>query len=166
MGRGKIGPGEYRSFGYLTPGVDFPEREVVEDAELFPSRPVPLAPDEEERANQLAHDLVLVSLHEHLGSFPRNIAETPDYVRDGRVFTPFAALAKSDWDCVFDNLLDGICRIESKRGWKWTEVLHDLGMRLAGLAPLLREFGGEDIADRVEELAGKFSREAVQEPDS
>ncbi len=134
MGRGKIGPKGYRSFGYLTPGVDFPEREVVEDAGLFPSRPVPLAPDEEERADRLAHDLVLVSLHEHLGSFPRNIAETPDYVRDGRVFTPFAALAESDWDCVFDNLLDGICRIESKRGWKWTEVLHDLGMRLADIA--------------------------------
>jgi len=57
--------------------------------------------------------------------------------------------------------------------WEWIETIEPeslrkiiLGMRLAGLAPLLREFGGEDIADRVEELAGKFSREAVQEPDS
>ena len=77
---------------------------------------------------------MLISLHEHLGAFPRDIHGTPDYVRDGRVFTPFEALARSDWDCVFDNLLDGICRIESRSGWKWTEVLHDLGMRLADLA--------------------------------
>ncbi len=134
MGRGKVGPGGYRSFGYLTPGTDYQARELVEDAELFPAHPVPLSASEEERAERLAAELVLISLHEHLGSFPRSIADTPDYVRDGRVFTPFAALAESDWDCVFDNLLDGICRIQSQRGWKWNEVLHDLGMRLADIA--------------------------------
>jgi membrane dipeptidase len=31
-------------------------------------------------------------------------------------------------------MMDGICQIESKRGWKWTEVLHDVGMRLCDLA--------------------------------
>ena len=35
---------------------------------------------------------------------------------------------------VLDNLLDGICCIHSSRGWKWSEVLHDLGMRLCDLA--------------------------------
>jgi membrane dipeptidase len=35
---------------------------------------------------------------------------------------------------VFDNLLDGICTIESSSGWKWTEVLHDIGMRLYDIA--------------------------------
>ncbi len=134
MGKGKIGAGGYRSFGYLTPGEDYAPRELVEDADLFPAHPVPLAPDEEERAERLAAELVLISLHEHLGSFPKRIEETPEYVREGRVFTPFEALAQSDWDCVFDNLLDGICRIESRRGWKWNETLHDLGMRLADIA--------------------------------
>lgn len=133
MGRNKIGT-DYRSFGYLRAGEDYRERELADTADLFPAHPVPLSPEEEARAGRLARDLVLVSLHEHLGAFPLDIAETPDYVRDGRVFTPFAALAESDWDCVFDNLLDGICRIESRSGWKWNEVLHDLGMRLADLA--------------------------------
>ena len=133
MGRNKIGT-DYRSFGYLRAGEDYRERELADTAHLFPAHPVPLSPEEEARAGRLARDLVLVSLHEHLGAFPLDIAETPDYVRDGRVFTPFAALAESDWDCVFDNLLDGICRIESRSGWKWNEVLHDLGMRLADLA--------------------------------
>ncbi len=134
MGRGKRGAGGYRSFGYLTPGDDYAPRDLVWDENLFPAHPVPLSPEQEARADRLAEELILISLHEHLGSFPADIHQTPDYVREGRVFTPFEALARSDWDCVFDNLLDGICRIESRSGWKWNEVLHDLGMRLADLA--------------------------------
>ena len=134
MGRNKRGAAGYRSFGYLTPGEDYRPEDLVEDAELFPAHPVPLSAEEEARAERLAGELVLISLHEHLGSFPRDIHRTPAYVREGRVFTPFEALAGSDWDCVFDNLLDGICRIESRTGWKWNEVLHDLGMRLADIA--------------------------------
>lgn len=133
MGRNKKDAG-YRSFGYLRPGEDYRERELADRADLFPAHPVPLAPEEEARADRLAGELVLISLHEHLGAFPKDIAETPDYVRDGRVFTPFEALRDCEWDCIFDNLLDGICRIESRSGWKWNEVLHDLGMRLADIA--------------------------------
>jgi membrane dipeptidase len=48
--------------------------------------------------------------------------------------TAFRGLAASCWDAVFDNLMDGICTIESPGGWKWTEILHDLGMRLCDLA--------------------------------
>jgi membrane dipeptidase len=62
--------------------------------------------------------------------------------------TAFEGLADSWWDCVFDNLMDGICTIESKGGWKWTEVLHDLGMRLCDLAHqdfLIHATGVEDI---------------------
>ncbi|MXW37920.1 MAG: diguanylate cyclase, partial [Acidobacteria bacterium] len=134
MGRQKRGADGYRSFAYLTPGEDYAPQDLVDDAELFPAHPVPLSAEEEARAERLAGELVLISLHEHLGSFPRDIHRTPAYVREGRVFTPFEALAQSDWDCVFDNLLDGICRIESRTGWKWNEVLHDLGMRLADIA--------------------------------
>lgn len=133
MGKNKKDAG-YRSFGYLKPGEDYRERELADRADLFPAHPVPLTPEEEARADRLAGELVLISLHEHLGAFPKNIAETPDYVRDGRVFTPFEALRDCEWDCIFDNLLDGICRIESRSGWKWNEVLHDLGMRLADIA--------------------------------
>ena len=133
MGKNKKDAG-YRSFGYLRPGEDYRERELADRADLFPAHPVPLTPEEEARADRLAGELVLISLHEHLGAFPKDIAETPDYVRDGRVFTPFEALRDCEWDCIFDNLLDGICRIESRSGWKWNEVLHDLGMRLADIA--------------------------------
>jgi len=66
--------------------------------------------------------------------FPANAADTPAYVREGRMATAFEGLARGWWDAVFDNLLDGICTIESRSGWKWNDVLHDLGMRLCDLA--------------------------------
>ena len=77
---------------------------------------------------------VMVSLHEHLCVFPDDVRESPDYVREGRVFTAYEGIAASRWDCVFDNLLDGLCQINSRSGWKWEDVLHDLGMRLCDLA--------------------------------
>ena len=48
--------------------------------------------------------------------------------------TGFNGLAKGHWDCVFDNLMNGVCQIHSKGGWKWSEVTHDLGMRLCDIA--------------------------------
>ncbi len=134
MGRNKRGAGGYRSFDYLTPGRDFRERDLADRTDSLPQHPVRLPPADEARARRLAGELVLVSLHEHLIAVPEAIDETPASIREGRSFVPFDALADCEWDCVFDNLLDGICRIESRSGWKWTEVLHDLGMRLADLA--------------------------------
>lgn len=66
--------------------------------------------------------------------FPEDIRRTPEMVREGRQATAFQGLAHSHWDAVFDNLLDGICTMHSKGGWKWTEVLQDLGIRLCDLA--------------------------------
>ncbi len=40
---------------------------------------------------------------------------------------------KSYMDCVFDNMMDGSANITSKSGWKWTDVVHDIGMRLCDL---------------------------------
>ncbi len=95
---------------------------------------VPLTDEEEDRVGRLIRDNVLISLHEHLGVFPADIRESPAYTHEGRMATAFEGLAGAAWDAVFDNLMDGILNIESKTGWKWTEVLHDLGMRLCDLA--------------------------------
>ena len=48
--------------------------------------------------------------------------------------TAFEGLAHSCWDAVFDNLMDGIAQIHSKSGWKWDDVLTDLGHRLCDIA--------------------------------
>jgi membrane dipeptidase len=133
MGTGKQYSG-YRSYSYLDPGVDYRAFEMAAEIDRVPGAPVPLPPDLEPRADALARDLVMISLHEHVGVFPQAIEETPEYAREGRMVTAFEGLAQSAWDCVFDNLLDGICRIHSRSGWQWDDVLHDLGMRLCDLA--------------------------------
>lgn len=133
MGIGKQWSG-YRSFSYLEPGVDYRPFELCSELGRVPAHPVPLDAAEEARVRELAERLVFVSMHEHLGVFPEDISQTPEYARHGRMATAFQGLAASWWDCVFDNLMDGICRIHSHSGWQWDDVLHDLGMRLCDLA--------------------------------
>ena len=124
----------YAAFDYLDPGADYVAYELASELDRVPPSIVPLSAEETERAKRLATDLLMVSMHDHPNRFPDDIGETPDYVKDAHVATAYEGLAHSSWDCVFDNLLDGICAIESASGWKYTEVLHDLGMRLADLA--------------------------------
>lgn len=124
----------YRSFSYLEPGTDYPVFELTDELGRVDPYLLPLTDEEEARVAGLVERCVFVSLHEHLGVFPARIEETPEYVRHGRMATAFEGLAASHWDCVFDNLMDGICTIHSRSGWQWDDVLHDLGMRLCDLA--------------------------------
>ena len=124
----------YRSFQYLERDHDYRGFDLSKADERIAPDLVPLGEEEEARYRRLAAECVMVSLHEHIGNFPDRIEETPAYVREGRMSTAFDALSRSCWDAVLDNMMDGICTIESKGGWKWTEVTHDLGMHLADLA--------------------------------
>jgi membrane dipeptidase len=125
---------DYESFSYLESGRDYRTFELAAQIGRVDSYLVPLTDDEEGRVRKIIDENVLVSLHEHLGIFPADIRESPEYTHEGRMATAFQGLASSHWDAVFDNLMDGIINIESKGGWKWTEVLHDLGMRLSDVA--------------------------------
>jgi membrane dipeptidase len=124
----------YESFSYLEPGRDYQPFELADQLERVPASSVPLTPEEEARLKSLVERCLFVSMHEHAGAFPACIEETPEYARRGRMATAFRGLAASWWDCVFDNLMDGICMIHSSVGWQWDDVLHDLGMRLCDIA--------------------------------
>jgi len=126
--------GGYTSYAYLEPDADFKAFTLADELNRVEPYLVPLGGDEEARVRALTEGSVFVSLHEHLGTFPARIEETPEYARHGRMATAFKGLAASHWDCVFDNLMDGICRIHSHSGWQWDDVLHDLGMRWCDLA--------------------------------
>ena len=127
-------PDGYSSFSYLDPGTDYRPFELAHQTARVDPYLLPLDDDEESRVRELTERCLFISLHEHLGVFPDRIEETPAYVREGRMATAFEGLAASHWDCVFDNLMDGICTIHSRSGWQWDDVLHDLGMRLCDLA--------------------------------
>lgn len=123
----------YRSFDYLEPEVDYPTFELWEEDPGW-AYTLPLDSDAERRAERLARESITISMHEHVGLFPKDVEQTPTYLSHGRMATAFEALARSDLDAVFDGLMDGLCQIHSASGWKWTEVIHDLGMRLCDLA--------------------------------
>ena len=124
----------YRSFSYLRPGVDYRDFELAAEVDRVPAFTVPLTEQQEARVRTLVERCLFVSMHEHVGVFPARIEQTPEYVRHGRMATAFEGLAASQWDAVFDNLMDGVCTIHSHVGWQWADVLHDLGMRLCDIA--------------------------------
>ena len=125
---------DYRSFDYLEAGVDYQPFELADELERVAPDVVPLDDSQVQRAERLAAENLMISMHDHPNIFPDDITEAPRYVRQARVATAYEGLAASAWHCTFDNLMDGICCIESASGWKWGDVLHDLGMRLADIA--------------------------------
>ncbi|HXV59899.1 MAG TPA: membrane dipeptidase [Vicinamibacteria bacterium] len=124
----------YRSYQYLKADRGFRDFDLVEGHGPFEPYLLPLTVEEERRTLELAERLVIISLHEHPHLFPKDIRQCRAYDREGRTVTAYEALADSYWDALFDNFQDGTAIITSKSGWKWTDVIFDVGMRLCDLA--------------------------------
>jgi membrane dipeptidase len=127
-------PVGYRSWGYLEPGKDYRPFDLAPEVDRVPPFTVALDADGEARVERLLEENVYISLHDHAMVFPARMADATAYTREGRIATGFEGLARSHWDAVFDGLLDGILNFHSKRGWKWSEVIEDLGLRLCDIA--------------------------------
>ncbi len=124
----------YRPYQYLEENVDYRSFKLAKEIGRVPSRQIELSPAEEQRVEELLAKNVAISMHDHPVVMPEDSSEIFEQKRRGRDFTGFAGLAASGLDCIFDNLMNGICTITSQAGWKWNDVLHDLGMRLCDLA--------------------------------
>ena len=124
----------YRSFSYLEAGVDHREFELSPELGRVEPFVYPLSDDNEARAQRVLREHVCISLHEHGGIAPADWAVNDAYVREGREWYGFEGLAASGLDAVFENFLDGTTTITSRMGWKWTDVIHDLGMHFADVA--------------------------------
>ncbi|HJY84631.1 MAG TPA: membrane dipeptidase [Candidatus Binatia bacterium] len=124
----------YRSYQYLEEDRDYKRFILAKEIGRVPSRQVALSPAEEQRVQALLAKNIAISMHDHPVVMPEDTIEIFEQKRRGRDFTGFAGLAASGLDCIFDNLMNGLCTITSQAGWKWTDVLHDLGMRLCDLA--------------------------------
>jgi membrane dipeptidase len=125
---------QYRSYDYLQAGRDYRVFELAAEVGRVPPYVMPLDGDQQERARRLLDESIVVSLHDHPSVYPLRIEEVRDYNRAGRQWTGFEGLARSGMTAVIDNFMDGACCITSPMGWKWNDVLHDLGMRLCDLA--------------------------------
>jgi membrane dipeptidase len=126
--------GGYTAYSYLTPGVDFPAFELTTEFGRVPPYAAGLTAEEQERAQRLLRDSLVISLHDHPSRFPQRMEETPDYYRTGRQHTAYAGLAASGMTVVFDNMMDGTACVTGHAPWRWDDIITDLGMRQADLA--------------------------------
>ena len=124
----------YRSYGYLEPGTDYRAFKLVREIGRVPAYDVGVTPEQEARVQRLFQDNLVISLHDHAFVVPEDLGEFNEYRRQGRDWTGYEGLAQSGLDCVFDGLMNGTATITSKAGWKWDDILYDLGMRLCDIA--------------------------------
>ena len=130
---GKKKYGDYEAFDYLEAGFDYKVFDLVKHPRIEPYY-VPLDKTEEERFQGLVERSTLIDLHEHPVLWPEDMRDVPELHGLGRHFTAYKALSTSHLDCVFDNLMDGMSYVTSFSGWKWNDMIHDIGIRLSDIA--------------------------------
>jgi membrane dipeptidase len=124
----------YRSFGYLEAGTDYRPFELASETDRVPPFVVDLPDAQEDRVWRILAAHPAISLHDHLEVDPADITQSEAWIREAHVATGFEGLARSGLAAVFENFGDGVATITSKSGWKWGDVVHDLGMRYADWA--------------------------------
>jgi len=124
----------YQAYEYLVPGKDYQVFELAQEINRVPGYVVPTTEDQEARVRQLLETSVVISLHDHPTVQPQDLGFIREYIREGREHTAYRALSTSFLDAVFDNLMDGTAMITSKMGWKWSDTIYDIGMRLCDIA--------------------------------
>ena len=123
----------YRAYQYLQPGADYRAFTLAKEVGRVPEELVPLSDAEEKRVAALMERETVVSIHEHTAVFPADTAEIFEYSRQGRQVTGYAGLARSGIDVIFENFMDGTALITSKAGWKWDDIVLDIGMRFSDI---------------------------------
>jgi membrane dipeptidase len=125
----------YTAYEYLEAGKDYREFAYAKQIGRVPEYTgLELTAAESERAERLLRDETTISLHEHVQVFPEDMGQLRDHIRTGREPTGYEGLSRSGLTAVFDNGMDGTCCISSDAGWKYTDVLFDLGVRMADIA--------------------------------
>ncbi len=146
MGRHKKYDG-YKSWSYLEPNVDYRDYKLVDEINRVEPYVVPVSNTEEERVEELLAKNIVISMHDHPFCIPEDTTQLYDYTRDLRQATAYQGLSVSGLDAVCDNMLNGMMNSASKTGWKWTEALEDLGMRLSDIAHQDFVVRGERVSD-------------------
>jgi membrane dipeptidase len=123
----------YRAYQYLDP-KDLPKVELVPQLNRVPSRKVATTDEQESRVAAIFDANLIISLHDHCFVSPKDLSNFLEFRRSGREFTAYEGLAASGLDCVFDAMMDGTAMITSRGGWKWDDVVFDIGMRLSDIA--------------------------------
>ena len=132
----KKGYRPYEAYQYLEPSKDY---KVIDWADWdWAGRSIlPLSGEEEARVAELLAKYPYISLHDHPDFTTRDMSTCEplfEGMREGRDKCGYEALSWSNIDGIFDNMMDGTNIISSPEGWKWIDIIHDLGMRLCDIA--------------------------------
>lgn len=137
----------YRSFQYLEPGVDYRAFRLAKEIGRVPTYEVPVTEEQERRVQRLLEENTVVSAHDHAFLVPEDVTEIFEYRRHGRDWTGYEGLSVSGIDVLVENFMDGTAVITSRAGWKWTDILHDIGMRFSDIAHQGMVFVAQTVAD-------------------
>ena len=138
----------YRAYQFLEAGKDYREIAYAQQIGRVPEyQGLDLTDAEAERTRRLLSDEIVISLHEHVQVFPEDMGQLREHIRQGREPTGYEGLSRSGLTAVFDNGMDGTCCISSDAGWKYQDVLFDLGVRMADLAHQDFVVKGETLQD-------------------
>jgi len=137
----------YRSFQYLEAGVDYKPFKLAKEVGRVAPFDLPVTQEEAKRVDRMFEKSLVISLHDHPFVVPDDVTQIFEYRRSGRDWTGYEGLAVSGMDVVFDNFMDGTAMITSKAGWKWTDIIHDLGMRYSDLAHQKMVFLAQNVDD-------------------
>jgi len=124
----------YRSFSYLKSGADYDEFELAPELGRVPLYDLGLDEEQTARTVRLIDENIIISLHDHPQVFPADMTKVRDYIRTGREHTGYLGLSRSGMTVVFDNMMDGTACVTSKFGWKFDDIIYDLGMRQSDIA--------------------------------
>jgi membrane dipeptidase len=125
----------YTAYDFLEAGKDYKEFVYAKQINRVPEYAgLELSADQVERTKKLLAEETVISLHDHVQVFPEDMGQLRDHIRQGREPTGYEGLSRSGITAVFDNGMDGTCCISSDAGWKYQDVLFDLGVRMADLA--------------------------------
>ncbi|GAK12163.1 dipeptidase [Geomicrobium sp. JCM 19039] len=124
----------YKSFQYLDAGEDYKVYELSEEDTRVEKYEYPVSSEEEELATQILNEDHIVSMHEHTFVAPKDLSQFYEFRHQGRDWTGFEALSRSGLDVIFENFMDGTAMITSQAGWKWSDVIHDIGIRYSDIA--------------------------------
>ena len=156
----------YKSYSYLDEGRDYESFVLAPELGRVPSYDLGLDAEQAERTRRLVQDNIIISLHDHPQVFPDDMNQVREYIRTGREHTGYLGLSQSGMTAVFDNLMDGTACVTSKSGWKFDDIVYDIGMRLSDIAHqdyVRIAYGLDDIRDAHEndQLAIVLSLEAA-----
>ena len=139
----------YKSYQYLEPGKDYKQFKLAKQINRVKPYKIDLSTAEEDRVKEIFENEVVISVHEHPRRLPEDISELTEMNSLGREFTGYEGLSVSGMDAVFDNFLDGSCIITSKNGWKWNDIIYNLGMKYCDIAHQDMYVRAENIDDII-----------------